>query len=118
LRSDAEGGELPRFELPDDEVREVFVPRGQALADPARIGAERCDGPNRPPSSLVRVAVSDLAEEAAEAGVAERPLSCLRKIDHTSSGEALVIASDRGGGVEGSTRARTGKRSGGGDRWR
>src|SRR5947199_95389 len=108
LRSDAEGGELPRFELPDDEVREVFVPRGQALADPARIGAERCDGPNSAPSGIVRVAVSDLAEETTEAGVAERPLSCLRKIDHTSRGEDLVHASARGRGLKGITRAGTG----------
>src|SRR5205823_13863646 len=100
--SNAEGGELPRLELSGDEAREVTVPRSQALADPARIGAERSDRSNRAPSGLVRVAMSDFAEETTEAGVAERPLSRLCKIDRTGRGKDLIPASARGRGAKGS----------------
>src|SRR5207237_500269 len=69
---------------------------------PTRVGAERSDRSNRAPSGLVRVAMSDFAEETTEAGVAERPLSRLCKIDRTGRGKDLVHASARGRGLKGS----------------
>src|SRR5439155_23886595 len=76
--------------------------QSQACADLDRVGAETIDRSNRAPSGLVRVAMSDFAEETTEAGVAERPLARLCKIDRTGRGKDLSHASARGRGLKGS----------------
>src|SRR5205823_33863 len=74
LRADREGIELPRLELPHDKVGEVGVPCREADAKPARALLQSRLAADGSPSCLVRVSVTDLSEEAAEAGVAQRPV--------------------------------------------
>src|SRR6266540_2489694 len=89
-RADAESVVLPGLELSRDEVREGVTAGRQPRAHPARPGGVACDLPDRPAPFLVRMPMADLAEEAAEAGVAERPIPELRPIDRASGGEDLV----------------------------
>src|SRR6266540_2492137 len=89
-RADAESVVLPGLELSRDEVREGVVAGRQPRAHPARPGGVACDLPDRPAPFLVRMPVADLAEEAAEAGVAQHPIAELRPIDRASGGEDLV----------------------------
>src|SRR5436853_4241638 len=96
LRADGEGVELPRFQLADDQIGEGVVPRREVLAHPARARIDMEELADRPTPDVVRIPVTDLPEETAEARIAERPLPEPRGIDRASGGQDLVHASATG----------------------
>src|SRR5437867_8726000 len=67
LRSDPERLELPRLERSGHEGREIVVPIGEALANPARALRDPRDLSHRMAPSLIREPVAEFPEEAAEA---------------------------------------------------
>src|SRR3990170_2702391 len=105
LRPDHEGPVLPGLEGPGRDPREVVEAVEQALAQAAYAFRQADLRTDRAAALRVRVAVADLAEEPAEAGVAEGPLPELRPVHAPRGLQDLVHVRATAGRLKGSREA-------------